>query len=246
MKAISLWQPWASLMMLGEKKIETRIWTTKHRGPLAIHAASKMPASWLGQSRNTREFGEELSAVLHVDFEKLGPAINKMPRGVILCVVNVISIEPTEKVVGDLPARERVFGNYDVGRYAWHTELMDVFTEPIPAKGNRLLWEWKGDFECGHARNHSCLVCSGILENYDTSKWIGGKWIHRYGFGDGFPHGGGNTAPKIQCSHKCHQPPGLNPWVEVCIVCGCANTAYDPNAELPDWLKQVELPDGLV
>ncbi len=37
MKAISLWQPWA----LGLKKIETRSWPTKYRGPLAIHAAQK-------------------------------------------------------------------------------------------------------------------------------------------------------------------------------------------------------------
>ena len=32
------------------------------------------------------------------------------------------------------------------------------------------------------------------------------------------------------CSHKCHAV-GLNPWVESCPVCGCANVAYDPNAE---------------
>ncbi len=41
MKAITLWQPWASLIAIGAKKIETRSWATKYRGPLAIHAAIK-------------------------------------------------------------------------------------------------------------------------------------------------------------------------------------------------------------
>src|SRR5690349_22770127 len=45
MKAISLWQPWASLVSIGAKKIETRSWATAYRGPLAIHAAKK----WTGE-----------------------------------------------------------------------------------------------------------------------------------------------------------------------------------------------------
>lgn len=40
MKALTLWQPWASLVALGVKTIETRSWSTGYRGPLAIHAAS--------------------------------------------------------------------------------------------------------------------------------------------------------------------------------------------------------------
>ncbi len=44
MKALTLWQPWASLVALGVKTIETRSWSTTYRGPLAIHAAAKKPA----------------------------------------------------------------------------------------------------------------------------------------------------------------------------------------------------------
>jgi hypothetical protein len=40
-KALSLWQPWASLVALGVKTIETRSWSTSYRGPLAIHAARR-------------------------------------------------------------------------------------------------------------------------------------------------------------------------------------------------------------
>lgn len=43
MKALSLIQPWATLIVLGEKRIETRSWPTKHRGHLAIHASKNFP-----------------------------------------------------------------------------------------------------------------------------------------------------------------------------------------------------------
>lgn len=42
MKVITIWQPWASLIVLGHKKIETRGWATKYRGPLLIHAAANI------------------------------------------------------------------------------------------------------------------------------------------------------------------------------------------------------------
>lgn len=41
MKALSLRQPWASLVALGVKTVETRSWSTSYRGPLAIHAATR-------------------------------------------------------------------------------------------------------------------------------------------------------------------------------------------------------------
>jgi hypothetical protein len=40
-KAITLQQPWASLIALGAKSVETRSWSTAYRGPLAIHAGKK-------------------------------------------------------------------------------------------------------------------------------------------------------------------------------------------------------------
>lgn len=38
-RALSLWQPWASLIAVGAKAVETRGWSTPYRGLLAIHAA---------------------------------------------------------------------------------------------------------------------------------------------------------------------------------------------------------------
>lgn len=43
MKAITLHQPWASLIALGVKTVETRSWNTNYRGTLAIHAGLHDP-----------------------------------------------------------------------------------------------------------------------------------------------------------------------------------------------------------
>ena len=39
MKVLSLLQPWATLVVMGIKQIETRSWSTAHRGTLLIHAS---------------------------------------------------------------------------------------------------------------------------------------------------------------------------------------------------------------
>jgi len=42
-KALTMTQPWAMLVALGENSIETRSWSTKYRGALAIHSAKAFP-----------------------------------------------------------------------------------------------------------------------------------------------------------------------------------------------------------
>lgn len=43
-KCMTLWQPWASLIVYGIKRFEGRMWNSGYRGPLWIHAASREPA----------------------------------------------------------------------------------------------------------------------------------------------------------------------------------------------------------
>ena len=153
MKALTLWQPWASLVAMGYKQIETRCWSTKYRGELAIHSAANLPAKWLGASRHQPEFRNELADILncrrdcdersglHVD-----DAVRALPRGKVLCIVRLSDIIETGTVDTDpeiIGERERMFGNYELGRYAWYLDMCHVFEEPIPAKGNRMLWNWR-------------------------------------------------------------------------------------------------------
>jgi hypothetical protein len=42
MKALSIRQPWAELILRGEKDVENRSWLTHHRGPLLIHASKTL------------------------------------------------------------------------------------------------------------------------------------------------------------------------------------------------------------
>lgn len=150
MKALTLWQPWATLVAMGVKKIETRCWTTKYRGPLAIHSAAKLPPSYLGASSRTDPFRDELAELFAVRRDRddrggkhVDDILRGLPCGKVLCIVNLLSVEETPDVREVISDRERIFGNYEDGRYAWHLEMVEVFEPPIAAKGNRMLWNWE-------------------------------------------------------------------------------------------------------
>lgn len=90
MKAITLTQPWATLVAVGAKHVETRSWTTAYRGPLAIHAAKSMPAyaqdACYGPAfvRFLREHG----------YPDPGRAAKVLPRGEIVAVCDLWDVLP--------------------------------------------------------------------------------------------------------------------------------------------------------
>lgn len=134
MKAITLWQPWASLMVLGVKKIETRSWPTRYRGPLAIHAAKRI---FIPDSDEFRYF---------MGLYIIDPKI--LPLGAMLGIcqqVDCIQVpDSSSKGVPGLTNTERAFGDYTPGRYAWITTGMKAFDSPIPCSGKQGLWNWEG------------------------------------------------------------------------------------------------------
>jgi activating signal cointegrator 1 len=131
-KALTLWQPWASFMAVGMKKNETRSWGTSYRGPLAIHAATKIPQK-----------GQIPLDVLQLATKEFDHW-NYWPLGKILCVVELLGVWPTA-YVGKIPNNkiELMLGDYSYGRHIWETKMLQVFDEPIPAKGKQGLWEWE-------------------------------------------------------------------------------------------------------
>ncbi len=124
MKALTLHQPWASLMAAGIKTIETRHWATNYRGRLAIHAGKKVC------------FDDELLQLLKCEDTDL------LPRGAVLCIVELQFIQNTEFVKG-LSNSEYLCGDFSDGRFAWRTKLLRVFDVPIPAIGHQGLWNWQ-------------------------------------------------------------------------------------------------------
>ena len=128
MKALTLTQPWATLVMSGRKKFETRSWATGYRGRIAIHSSKGMP----GYAKEAaREFG--------LDPETL-------PRGVVLGYVYVMAVAATEDVREALTWAEDhlelAYGDFDDGRWAWQLANPTPLPEPIPAKGALGLWDW--------------------------------------------------------------------------------------------------------
>lgn len=139
MKVISIIQPWATLIALGEKKFETRSWRTKHRGELAIHASKKIDKKICRL--------EPYKSVL----AKQGFSENNLPVGVILATCNLTDCLKVWKDIGtgaaldgwkSVSGNEYMFGDFSEGRFAWN--LQDIIQiEPIPAKGQLGLWESK-------------------------------------------------------------------------------------------------------
>jgi hypothetical protein len=48
MKALSIRQPWASLIIAGIKNIENRSWSTSYRGKILVHASLKVDKEGMG------------------------------------------------------------------------------------------------------------------------------------------------------------------------------------------------------
>lgn len=136
MKALTLWQPWATLIALGEKQYETRDWPTSYRGPLAIHAAKK----WNADIRAAAE-DDDIAEALAAHGLLRGC---ELPLGAIVATCRLVECHRMDwSLIDSISDKEEAFGDWDPGRYAW--ELADVVAlpQPIPAKGAQGLWEWQ-------------------------------------------------------------------------------------------------------
>ena len=155
MKALTIHQPWASLIMAGVKKYETRPMRMNYRGPLAIHAALKpfeqVFDSWGHVTEAVRK-EETIMRLLQTD------NLRDLPKGVVLGTVEVVDcgritlpFEPPappyiwnddldcyrRTIIGE---DERALGNWHDGSYAIKLANPVLFPEPIPARGQQGLW----------------------------------------------------------------------------------------------------------
>jgi activating signal cointegrator 1 len=135
MKAISLLQPWASFVVKGLKRFETRTWDTKYRGLLLIHASK-------GKSEPSRmlcKMGTD--AHLIEDY-------NTLPFGAIIGAVELVETYKTDFIlekcmISDYnppQSLEAQLGDYSPNRFGWYLKNPIVFDKPIPLKGNLGIW----------------------------------------------------------------------------------------------------------
>ncbi|MEO0934302.1 MAG: DNA N-6-adenine-methyltransferase [Cyanobacteria bacterium J06641_2] len=129
-KAISLWQPWASLIPLGFKHYETRSWKTNYRGKLLICSAAK---STKNQYQQYLKVGSEVNLP---DWDE-----TNFPRGYALAICDLVDcIEMTPEFISQQSQTEILCGDWQVGRYAWKLKNIQPITEPFAVKGKQGLF----------------------------------------------------------------------------------------------------------
>lgn len=128
MKVLTIKQPWATLIMQGDKRFEFRSWQTKYRGDLLIHAgkgidkeAMKRLAKYLPAEI---PLGKILGKVTLVDCVKMCPEFKDM----------LLKENP------DIYTKSSFQENY-----GWQVENVKIFDEPIDVKGHLSLWEYEVD-----------------------------------------------------------------------------------------------------
>ncbi len=136
-KALSLWQPWASLIVWGVKEFETRSWPTDYRGKLAIHAAKRKPTY-----NDVLHMREIFYPVIRENMRPEYASLEYLPLGAVLCICELEAVYRTEQVRTHISERERAFGDFSAGRAAWKLKVIQIFDRPVPAKGAQQLWNW--------------------------------------------------------------------------------------------------------
>ena len=127
MKALTIKQPWASLITEGYKKYEFRSWKTNYRGKILIHAGLSLEKDVQERFKN-----------YNLDY-KLGYIIGEAE------IVDCILVD--EKFNEELRNIDPiVYGRSNhVENYAWKLENIKKYDNPIPCKGKLSLWDYDGE-----------------------------------------------------------------------------------------------------
>ncbi|MBL1208250.1 ASCH domain-containing protein [Geminocystis sp. GBBB08] len=127
-KAISLWQPWASLIAFNYKKYETRSWSTNYRGKILICSA-KISKPYLKDIANYLVNKHELNN-FYKDW-------NEFPFGKAIAICNLTDcIKITPELLAKQSQLEIDCGNWELERYAWRLKDIKPII-PFPIKGKQ-------------------------------------------------------------------------------------------------------------
>ena len=136
MKAISLWQPWASLVAAGIKTIETRAWRAVYRGPLAIHAAQRIEVA---------SIPDRLRPICEAAFGADWP--DALPAGALVAIAELVGCDGTgvggapPDWVAALDYPELACGNFAPRHFGWHLAEVRALDPPIPYRGRQGLFD---------------------------------------------------------------------------------------------------------
>jgi len=129
MKALTIKQPWASLIVDGYKKYEFRSWKTNYRGKILIHAGLSLEKDMMERFKDYNlncTLGAIIGEAELVDCILVDENFNEELR----------TIDPI------------VYGRSNhVENYAWKLENIKKYDEPIYIKGKLGLWNYNTNNE---------------------------------------------------------------------------------------------------
>lgn len=220
MKALTLTQPWASLVASGAKRWETRSWRTHYRGPLAIHAAAGFPPAPRALC-SVEPFRFRLRAEFSCGERELRTPEALLPLGRVIAVTWVEDVVPTSDVRGDLGEEELAFGDYSDGRYAWKLREPVTFA-PVACTGHLGLWTVSEMLIPESARR--AIETPGRVRLMDSTERKVRGIVYReaaYAYGYKPRHSDDPEQPCRECEHALGDHTGEE-WDGPCGVHGCA------------------------
>lgn len=97
MKALTVRQPWAQLIALGVKSIETRSWSTGYRGPLAVHAGRALPPKGdlhIGDYTVMWNGDDTWGMARHRPTYDQSTWVRRLPLGAVVAVADLVDVVP--------------------------------------------------------------------------------------------------------------------------------------------------------
>ena len=140
MKAISIWQPFATLIVTGCKIFETRTWPAP--SPV-IGQRIGIASTKTIKPEQRAHFADE---TFQMNYQRLGlpDKIEDLPHGFMLGTVILDSVElMTEGFLEEVSNEEKSYGWWREGFYAWRMISPELFSEPISVRGAQGIYEWR-------------------------------------------------------------------------------------------------------
>jgi hypothetical protein len=153
MKALTIWQPWASLIAIGAKPYEFRSWyppASVIGRRIAIHAGARKVnqaevADLIGRLHCTEH---AWTTCLHKEpaldlldriygYEKLA-----LPLSHILCTAILGRPYKAHQIVGEFGGVINDSDRDEHSNWAWPLTDIELFTPPVPARGGQGFWNW--------------------------------------------------------------------------------------------------------
>jgi len=202
LKAISLWQPWASLISLGLKYYETRNWKTNYRGKLLICSTAM-------NSKQHKEYLKICGQLQLPPWDEIN-----FPHSCAIALCDLVDCIPmTNEFIAQQSQTEILCGDWQVGRYAWKLENIQPVINQIPVKGKQGLFNISFNQKLNH-ENPNPVPPSNNESNKETtpSDWIQpGAIAFIEGINDNWEAKQVEviTAPEYREYYKCYNPYAL-------------------------------------